>query len=154
MSEFGRYPYYIDIINAMFKFWYRIEHRHPDSLLYNALECSKNIEVSINSWYNTINNFQIFLPLASLVVMKQSTFNAKLIKALKNKYLNEWHSRKQTCSVDKLDLCSNVKSSFGFEKYLKHLSFPYRRDITRLRISSHKLNIEIGRYARVDMLML
>ena len=38
----------------------------------------------------------------------------------------------------------------GFEKYLNHLSFPYRRDITRLCMSSHKLNIEIGRYARVD----
>ena len=41
-------------------------------------------------------------------------------------------------------------SIFGFEKYLNHLSFPYRRDITRLYFLSHKFNIEIGRYARVD----
>ena len=81
--------------------------------------------------------------------MKQSTFNAKLKKAL-IKYLNAWHSRKQICSVGKLDLYTNVKSIFGFEKYLNHLSFLYRKDITRLRISSHKLNIEIDRYARVD----
>ena len=152
MSELGRYPYYIDIIKAMFKFWYCTEHLHPDSLLYNALECSKNIEVSSNSWYNIIKQLSNLLdiPLASSVVMKQSTFSAKLIKALKNKYLNEWHSRKQTRSVGKLDLYTNVTSIFGFEKYLNHLSFPYGRDITRLRISSHKLNIEIGRYARLD----
>lgn len=82
--------------------------------------------------------------------MNQSTFNAKLIKALKNKYLNEWHSRKQTCSVGKLDLYTNVRSILGCEKYLNHLNFPYRRAITRLCNSSHKLNTEIGRYARVD----
>ena len=58
-------------------------------------------------------------------------------------------NRKQTCSVGKLDLYTNVKIIFGCEKYLNHLSFPYRRAITRLRISSRKLNIEIG-YARVD----
>ena len=141
MSELRRYSYYIDIIKAMFKFWYRIEHLHPDSLLYNALECSKNIEISSNSWYNTIKQLSNLLeiPLAGSVVMKQSTFNAKLIKALKNKYLNEWHSRKQICLVGKLDLYTNVKSIYGFEKYLNHLSFSYRKDITRLRISSHKL---------------
>ena len=52
--------------------------------------------------------------------------------------------------MGKFDLYTNVKSTFSFEKYLKHLSFPYRRYITRLRISSHKLNIEIGIYASVD----
>ena len=39
MSELGRYPYYIDIIKAMFKFWYRIEHLHSNTLLHNALQC-------------------------------------------------------------------------------------------------------------------
>ena len=82
MSELGRFSYCIDIIKAMFKFWYRIEHLNPDSLLHNALECSKNIEVSSNSWYNTIKQLSNLLdiPLASSVVMKQSTCNAKLIK--------------------------------------------------------------------------
>ena len=32
MSELERYPYYIDIIKAMFKFWYRIEHLHSKTL--------------------------------------------------------------------------------------------------------------------------
>ena len=61
MSELGRYPYYIDMIKAMFKFWYRIEHLHPDSLLFNALQCSKNIEVAGNSWFNTVNQLSNLL---------------------------------------------------------------------------------------------
>ena len=64
--------------------------------------------------------------------------------------MNEWHAKKQECSVGKLDNYTKVKSSFGFKKYLSLLNFPFRRDITRLRISSHKLNIETGRYARID----
>ena len=152
MSELGRYPYYIDIIKAMFKFWYRIEHLHSNTLLHNALQCSKDIEVSGNSWYNTIRQLSNFLdlPLSDSLSMKQSTFHAKLTKTLKAKYMNEWHAKKQECSVGKLDNYTKVKSNFGFEKYLSLLHFPFRRDITRLRISSHKLNIETGRYARID----
>ena len=57
---------------------------------------------------------------------------------------------KQAYSVGKLDIYTKIKNNYGFEKYLNSLSFPYRRDITRLRISAHRLNIEIGRYARID----
>ena len=64
--------------------------------------------------------------------------------------MNEWHAKKQECSVGNLDNYTKVKSNFGIEKYLSLLHFPFRRDITRLRISSHKLNIETGRYARID----
>ena len=82
--------------------------------------------------------------------MKQSAFKSKLSKILKEKYLNEWYSAKQAYSVGKLDTYTKIKNHFGFEKYLNSLSFAYRRDITRLRISSHRLSIEIGRYARID----
>ena len=154
MSELGRYPYYIDMIKAMFKFWYRIEHLHPDSLLFNALQCSKNIEVAGNSWFNTVNQLSnlLNLPLSECMLLRQSSFHNKLTRTLKAKYLDEWNTKKQVCASGKLDLYTKVKNNFGLEKYLNILNFPLRRDITRLRISSHKLNIETGRYAkkRVD----
>ena len=92
LSELGRYPYYFDIIKAM-----PIEHLHPNTLLYNALQCSKNIGVSGNSWYDTLSQLSNFLdlPLSNLVSMKRSTFHAKLTKALKAKYLNEWHAKRR-----------------------------------------------------------
>ena len=39
MSELGRYPFYIDIIKDMLKYWYRLENLDQHSLLYDALEC-------------------------------------------------------------------------------------------------------------------
>ena len=82
--------------------------------------------------------------------MKQSSFIKKLAKVLKQKYLEEWYYLKQKDSVEKLDTYTKTKCNFGFEKYLVTQNFPYRRDITRLRISSHRWNIEIGRYAKLD----
>jgi hypothetical protein len=39
------------------------------------------------------------------------------------------------------------KCKFGFENYLSIVrSFEHRKNITKLRISAHKLQIEVGRY--------
>ena len=152
MSELGRFPFYLDIVKAVLKYWYRLEHFDQTSLLFNALECSKEIDRTHNSWYSTVRQFSnlLDLPLTSSVNMRQSTFNSQLSKVLKEKCLSEWHSIRQTYTVGKLDSYTKIKYNFGFEKYLSTLSFPYRRDLTRLRISSHRLSIEAGRYARID----
>ncbi len=41
---------------------------------------------------------------------------------------------------------SLFKSSFGYESYLDKLSSTYRYAFTRLRLSSHELRVETGRY--------
>ena len=65
MSERGRYPFYLDIIKAMLKYWHRLENLDRNSLLYDALECLK-------IWKN--------------VGLKQSSFIKKLANVLKQKY--------------------------------------------------------------------
>ena len=85
--------------------------------------------------------------------MKRTTFIKKLSNALKQKYLEKWYSLRKQCSVGKLDTYIKIECNFGFEKYLNSENFAFRRDITRFRISSHRLktlNIETGRYARID----
>ena len=152
MSELGRFPYYIDIVKASLKYWHRLENVDKNSLLSDALECSKSLSQTNNSWYNTIQQYSNILgvPLNSFIQMKPASFNTKLSKLLKDKYLHEWYSTKQSLSVGKLDTYTRIKSNFGFEKYLNSLHFNYRKDLTRLRISSHRLSIEIGRYARIN----
>ena len=82
--------------------------------------------------------------------MKPTSFNTKLVNLLKDKYLHEWYSTKQSLAVGKLDTYTRIKSNFGFEKYLSSFPFTHRKDLTRLRISSHRLYIELGRYARIE----
>ena len=106
---------------------------------------SNTVTISPLKGWDTLSVF-----LLTIYVLKQSAFKSKLSKILKEKYLNEWYSAKQAYSVGKLDTYTKIKNHVGFEKYLNSLSFPFRRDITRLRISSHRFSIEIGRYARID----
>ena len=48
----------------------------------------------------------------------------------------------------KLILYKSIKTNFGFEEYLKHIkNLDHRKKYTSIRISSHHLNIELGRYA-------
>ena len=147
MSESGKFPYYIDIVMASLKYWHRLENVDKNSSLSDALECSKSFSQTSNSWYNTIQQYSNILgvPLNSFIHMKPASFNTKLSKLLKDKYLHEWYSAKQSLSVGKLDTYTRIKSNFGFEKYLSSLHFNHRKDLTRLHISSHRLSVEFNR---------
>ena len=61
MSELGRFPYYIDIVKASLKYWHRLENVDKNSLLSDALECSKSLSHTCNSWYNTIQQYSNIL---------------------------------------------------------------------------------------------
>ena len=47
----------------------------------------------------------------------------------------------------KLSFYRKIKTHFEFEPYLNHIKlFKLRRCVTAIRISSHKLEVEVGRY--------
>ena len=46
----------------------------------------------------------------------------------------------------KLDVYTKLKNNFGLEKYLLLLPFEQRRKLSKLRTSSHKLQVERCRY--------
>ena len=79
-------------------------------------------------------------------------FSSNLIqKLLKEKFLIQWQNdfSKQTLPDRKLRTYSKFKSEFEMEKYLVVLkNVNERRNLTRLRISAHNLNIEKGRHKR------
>ena len=53
-AEMGRRPFYLDIVKSMLLFWHRVENMPSDSLLYNALKCSKYVDTKSCSWYSSI----------------------------------------------------------------------------------------------------
>ena len=62
-------------------------------------------------------------------------------------YLKCWHSDCNLHSSKKLRCYCSFKTNFGFERYLSHVKkFEHRKNITRLRISAHRLQIERGKY--------
>ena len=49
---------------------------------------------------------------------------------------------------NKLTLLQSLKSEWGQEPYINALPLTLRQNLTRLRVSAHRLPIEIGRYER------
>ena len=63
-------------------------------------------------------------------------YNSTNVQKFGKKNMNKLFSSKQTSLADKFDIYSK-KGVLVLVKYLDSLSFPRRRDVTKLRILSH-----------------
>ena len=71
------------------------------------------------------------------------------IERIKNSFIYEWHSSINEGWSTILNTYSSYKFQFDPEKYLDHILNPkYRVALSKLRASSHNLEIERGRYTR------
>ena len=78
---------------------------------------------------------------------KTSTFKYKCNKIVKQHYLELWTKQAHSLKEGKLRTYFKIKTNFGYENYLSIIKhFEQRRKLSKLRISAHKLQIEIGRY--------
>ena len=118
-----------------------------DTLLYNALKCSKDVDKKVCSWYSSIKQLCSILDI-KLESSSQSKFKFKNIlkKTINKLYLNEWYTTRQDYCSGKQDTYYKLKTHFGCEKYINEIrNFNYRRSITRFRISAHRLKIDQAR---------
>ena len=69
-----------------------------------------------------------------------------------NTYRDSLYSTKAKFENGKLCTYFKLKQYFGFENYLAEIiNFELRKSIINLRISAHKLMIEMGRYSNVPI---
>ena len=162
-GELGRYPNIIYILKLVIKNWFRItSYENKNSLIYKTYLC--NIQLQLNGkqcWGSNIKSF-----LANTLGLSAMTENSGIRKSdikrnmdliTKNmecifnfQWLNELNkeSGKNKGDKNKLRTYSKFKKSFEYENYLDlQPMFHLRKNITKLRVSSHKLEIEIGRYS-------
>ena len=68
---------------------------------------------------------------------------------VQDQYIQSWHS-----SIDKSEKCLNYrlfkKKEYSMDDYLTKLPCKYRKSLCQLRLSSHVLPIEQGRYRHVN----
>ena len=83
---------------------------------------------------------------------KEHTKSAVIIKNISQR-LKDISSQTIISSLSsnsKLNFLKSLKTEHKIEPYLKIHNFQHRRAITKLRTSSHKLAIEVGRWEKVD----
>ena len=150
MSELGRFPLHFNIIRSMIKYWYRLENLGSSfPLLKDAYLSSKELHAKkISSWYGSVQT--LFTKLHGIKDLHNAspyTFSRLSNKHMKTHYYNEWRQLMNKYSDGKLCTYSTFKDNFGFEQYLLLLkNFEQRRNLSRFRVSAHKLRIETARY--------
>ena len=72
-----------------------------------------------------------------------------ILKSVKSKFKDSWTSYINSSS--KLEFYKSVKFTFAKESYLDQVpNYTDRANMTRLRISAHRLEIELGRYSNTS----
>lgn len=150
LSELGRFPMHFDIVKAMLNYWQRLEHDVENfPLLQNAYMHSKMLhEQHKSSWYGSLMIIlQQFPDLYNLHHMQKKISKQTIARSLKSSYVKVWYKKLHDCSDGKLRTYTKIKSNYGFEKYLESInSFEHRRSLSKLRMSAHHLQVEVGRY--------
>ena len=92
------------------------------------------------------NGFKKRIPLQTAKPIGSKRFTPHIVlKSLKTVFKESWSSYVKSSS--KLEFYRDVKSHFEKESYLDQITkYTDRANITRLRISAHRLEIETGRY--------
>jgi hypothetical protein len=165
-GELGRYPIVIFILKQVLKNWLRISNYDTSSILYDTYIC--NIEMMKENktcWLSHVKNVVVdTLGLSHLwenqgSVSKQMNTKlvCKAVRNLKTIYEFQWrneinkHTESNLAKSNKLRVYCKFKKEFVYEPYLNFTKdFHKRKYITRLRISAHRLEIECGRYKKVE----
>ena len=80
---------------------------------------------------------------------KMNAFKTSCKSALKLHYIKSWEISRQLQNGGKLQTYITFKQNFGLENHLLLIPFEQRKNITKLRTSSHRLEIECGRYKSI-----
>ena len=150
MGELGRFPILIKALNHCFTNWQRICDLSPDTIVkksyIDSLFWNKH---SSNTW---CGNFLSFLDTFNYTdIWENQNLSIKIppiTKLLQLKYEESLLSTLNSVHQKKLRTDQIFKKSFSLENYILMINLNTRRQFTKLRISSHPLHIETGRYSR------
>lgn len=164
-GELARYPSIIFGMKLVVKNWFRVTNYGKDTLLHNTYLCNLQLMAGNKKcWLWHIRNF------VNNTLGLVDVWNNQGVGRNKGKQINtvvnntkcifefQWlnyinRNKQDNGDGNKLRTYCMFKRRFEYEKYLDlQNNFHIRRHITRLRISSHRLEIEVGRYGikRVD----
>ena len=158
LGELGRYPLLLQSLAQCLNYKLSLSSRRSSNHLINSALCEMTTlsKTSVDNWLKRVEHFEKILNIPKTIFFNKSS-GKKLLKVLKSHFdihfLNKINEIKKSSSDDldhnKLRTYKTVKSSFTREPYLELVRNRNQRCfLSRLRVSSHRLNIELGRHTR------
>ena len=148
--ELGKTPLMIFAQKAAIKNWVRI--RRGDANHYLKISY-KNAQEDSLEWLSRIE-----LTLSAIgmgdIFRNDMGINTRIIPGIVSQRLTDIFHQEAFSTISnetsKLRTYSMVKSMIGFENFLNNITnLNHRKSLSKLRLSSHKLMIEIGRHKRI-----
>ena len=161
LAELGRFPLKLSINNQMVKYFLRFDTIEKERLLHELYIENKAKEENQKDWHyyvkeilnqcgfsyvwrNQFNNTKQTKSdnsiSKSIVIRMKDIFSQNSLA-----YINK--DKNKDCG--KMDFLSQIKQTYAFETYLNIDNDNHRKAITKLRLSSHKLEIEVGRWKKL-----
>ena len=157
LGELARYPIFIPCLAQCLSYKLSLHTRQvPSSLLGHVMtEMGQMSEKGQDCWLTRVNKIEQLLKIPK-ISGPAKTRGKKLTNILKSKFERFWLDKINelklgTDQIDhnKLRTYKTFKASFKREPYLDLVNNRNQRSyLTRLRVSSHNLGIERGRYTR------
>ena len=147
LGEVGYHPPSVYCMISLMCFVNRLHHLPSDTIAKTMFSDLKNLnDLGFRSWVSfameSIQSHDLDLDLSP------NDFKRACKTKLMETFVNQWHG--DICDIAAhpiLRTYNTFKSSFVYEPYLLSVkNHKYRNAITRLRTSSHRLEIEIGRH--------
>ena len=159
LLEIGRFPISSEIQIRMVKYFLRLETVDTGGLLHAAYQEQKlNMNNNFRNWLSTTKNIldrnglsylymkhrtkdddttTIKRDIKIVKLRMEDTFTQEALHYIKNKSITK---------EGKLVFFGEIKNGIKMENYLKLQNIEYRNALRDIRMSTHKLNIEVGRY--------
>lgn len=150
-GELGRHPLLISMIALAIKYWWKLNMNcmsGSNSLVTKAL--IENRKTNTFTWSTGIMKVLKLIDKSDIWnrpnLINKANFNTLIVNNLKNVYNNLWLDAINN-HQNKLRTYCKFKLSYSLENYVTLLKRKFISVFCKLRISSHKLRIETGRYS-------
>ena len=148
-GELGRYPLYLFRYVRIIRYWCKLIHTNNImSVVYKSAvdDISKGLKNWVGNVKSLLEEFGFAHVWLNPSCINLKTFPCVFKQRLMDCFMQKWHSDLQNNGV--LVLYKHFKIDFSYECYLNICPTKYRIAFSKLRLSSHTLLIETGRYGR------
>lgn len=155
-AELGRFPIIFDILLTSVKYQHRL-HTTKNSTLRDAYEYYIHAPSTIHNWKSNLQKFTTAANIAipsttqSLSKAQLKHFITPIKTDLENQYKQYFFSYiNKSDSSGKFTLYQKVYNDYKLQTYLSLAHAKHKQTISKLRTSTHKLQIEIGRHQKIN----
>jgi hypothetical protein len=155
-GELGRFPLYIERYIRMVKYFLKLHSVKQDNCILNVIIRDQMYFTEQNfvttNWASRVREILQSSGLNEVWLYPNSVKINWFVPILRNRlrdiYISNW--REGLESYSSLYIYREIKTCFNQSSYLMLLeNTKYRNILAKLRLSSHKLNIELGRYNNI-----